>query len=541
MSTHYIINKEQFGQIPFDDFYKDILSPHLEENKDFYRPCGREHYRLLAYLSKLFNNSSIIEIGTHHGKSAIALSYNSTNVIHTFDVTKQYIPVVDTISNIHYHSDNLFDRETFISWLPTISSSPFIFVDLESHNGEMELQLIKLFEEFKYMGFVVWNGIWSFKEMRNNFWYNIYDKIRYDLTLVGHLSGTGVTTFNPNITFEKKDNSKWTLVTAYFDLTRFDDATREIRERDDVHYMSNARSTMALPYNLIVYCEKTHLEMLRSMRPVYLQDKVIYRVVDFDKLYFRKYPNSIENKHADFTFSSYRELLKKNRIGNPYYVENRNTPSYYLLCMARYVLMKEVIDLNIFKSTHFGWINVCIERMGYSNLVHLDEALSFYREKFSTCYIDYIPEALVNNEPEYFRWGRCGMCSGFFTGNAYYMRTVSNLIENQFIEYIQKGFGHADEQLYSPVYFKNPELFDHYYGDYQQMITNYAYIYEAPRAPIVNFIRNSFDCCNYVKCYEACRFVWDSYCRGNCELSFDEKIWLCYYYMMSQKESRVDV
>jgi len=538
VNKHYNITKEVIEQlpIPFDDFYKDILPPNLEEFKPFYHPCGREHYRLLAYLSTLFNNSTIIEIGTQTGLSAIALSYNSTNTIHTFDIETKICSQLELRKNINFHTDNLFDREVFMKWAPTILLCPFIFIDVDPHNGTMELEFIKLLQEIGYYGFVVWDDIWYFKEMRNNFWYNIADKIKYDFSLVGHWSGTGITTFNPEITFNKNDNSRWTLVTAYFDLTRFDDATTEIRERNDLHYMSNARSTMALPYNLIVYCERTHLELLREMRPPYLRDRVFYRVVDFDNLYFRKYRNSIENKDSDCNFSKYRELLKKNRNGNPYYVENRNTPSYYLLCMARYIMMKETIETNPFSSSHFSWINVCIERMGYSNLVHLDEALSLYRDKFSTCYIDYIPESTVSNTEEYYKWGRCGMCSGFFTGNGHYMWLVSNLIENQFIEYIYKGYGHADEQLYSPVYFKNPELFEHYYGDYREMITNYAWIYESPRAPIVNFIRNSFDSRNYVKCFEACRILWESYCRGKCPLSLDEKLWLSYYFMFSQKE-----
>lgn len=72
------------------------------------------------------------------------------------------------------------------------------------------------------------------------------------------------------------------------------------------------------------------------------------------------------------------------------------------------------------------------------------------------------------------------------------MYKVCDLIEKKFLYYLEEGYGHADEQLYSPVYFENPDLFEHYYGDYQQMITNYVEIYEKPEAPIQNFIRNSF-------------------------------------------------
>jgi hypothetical protein len=118
---------------------------------------------------------------------------------------------------------------------------------------------------------------------------------------------------------------------------------------------------------------------------------------------------------------------------------------------------------------------------------------------------------------EYFLFGRCSMCSGFFTGNAYYMDRVCDLIQDKFIEYLELGYGHADEQLYSPVYFENPDLFEHYYGDYNQMITNYKHIYENHIAPVRNFLNNSFQYGNYKKCLEACRYLLTSHNLKTCE------------------------
>jgi hypothetical protein len=302
--------------------------------------------------------------------------------------------------------------------------------------------------------------------------------------------------------------SDWTLVTAYFDLTKCPDASVEIRKRDAKHYIKFAKSTMALPYNLIVYCEESNLETLKAMRPVEFQEKTKYLVRTFDEIYFK------DDKAKNF--AEYRKKIIDNRQRNPYVFDNRNTASYYLFCMSRYIMLREVIDENPFRSTHFAWINICIERMGMKNVELLDKALSVKRDKFSTCYIDYIPESIVNNTAEYFKWGRCSMCSGFFTGNAEYMRKVCGKIEDKFLEYAEAGYGHADEQLYSPVYFENKELFEHYYGDYQQMITNYVEIHEAAEAPIYNFIRKSYKYGNFAKCREACEFVWNSIQKGTC-------------------------
>jgi hypothetical protein len=53
-----------------------------------------------------------------------------------------------------------------------------------------------------YNGFVVCDDIWHFKDMRDRFWYKIPYFNKFDLTELGHFSGTGIFTFNNNVKFE---------------------------------------------------------------------------------------------------------------------------------------------------------------------------------------------------------------------------------------------------------------------------------------------------------------------------------------------------
>jgi hypothetical protein len=488
---------------------------------------GKQHYRLLSVIANQVNNQTIIDIGTHRGQSALSLSYNLSNTIHTFDIEDRVVNTeIRNRENIQFHLENLWEPEIAKKWTPTILQTAFIMLDVDPHNGTMEYDFYQFLKKIGYTGFVICNDIWLFKEMRDNFWYKIPHNEKYDISHLGHYSGTGIISFGESIKFDKYDNSDWTLVTAYFNLTKCPDASSEIKARDQNYYISHAISTLSLPYNLVIYCDNESYDKIREMRPSFLEDKTKYIIREFDEISFTKQGCKLNEK-----FKDYREHIIKNRKENPYKFDNRNTASYYLFCMARYMMLKETVTNNVFKSSHFGWINFCIERMGYMNVKNLDEALSIKRDKFSTCYIDYIPEGLVRNTSEYFQWGRCGMCSGFFTGNAEYIYKVCDKIEDKFLEYLQEGYGHADEQLYSPVYFENPELFEHYYGDYQEMITNYRYIYDAPNPPIHNFIRNSFNNANYIKCYEACEFVWKSYCMNKCNITNDYLQKLYFYYM----------
>jgi predicted O-methyltransferase YrrM len=522
-------DKNIIDNLNFDKAFENIVED--EDKIEFFGSTGKEHYRLLSYFSTLFNNSNIIDIGSHKGYSSLALSYNKTNTIYSFDIVDNIRQNIKYVNNIHFFYDNLFENDGREKWKDIILSCPFIFMDVDPHNGNMELDMYNFLKSIDYNGFIICDDIWYFKEMRDNFWYKIIYEERYDVTSLGHWSGTGIINMNKNITFDKNNNTNWTLVTAYFNLTACYDASDEINKRDPKYYFSHSISTLSLPYNLVIYCDQDSIETIKQIRPQYLKDKTEYIICNFDDFRFTK-----NNYKLNENFNDYRKIILNNRIEKPYYFDNRNTASYYLFCMSRYIMLKETIKRNTFKSTHFAWINFCIERMGYSNLVKLDEALSLKRYKFSTCYIDYIPQELINNNDEYFKWGRCSMCSGFFTGSVDYIFKVCDLIEDKFLDYLYKGYGHADEQLYSPVYFENPELFEHYYGDYNQMITNYKYIYENPEAPIYNFITNSFNNKNYRKCYEACIFVWKSYCLNKCVIQDDYLNKLYYYYMNSRKE-----
>uniref|UniRef100_A0A6C0HZY2 Methyltransferase domain-containing protein n=1 Tax=viral metagenome TaxID=1070528 RepID=A0A6C0HZY2_9ZZZZ len=528
---NYIITHQILSSPAYNEYYKNIV---INET-DIFDKSGKEHYHLLSYLSTLFNNSNIIDIGTHMGHSAIALAYNKTNTIYSFDIVDKIHSSYKIIDNIKYVYDNLFDTDEIRNkWKDIILSCPFIFLDVDPHNGTMEYDIIQYLKSIDYKGFVICDDIWYFKEMRDHFWYKIEPQYKYDLTEFGHWSGTGVITFNENITFNNYNNSNWTLVTAYFNLTKCLDASEEINKRGFEYYLSHSISTLSMPYNLVIYCDEESLEEIKKIRPAFLADKTEYIIWDFEKIQFIKNGSPLNE-----TFGDYRQKINNNRNEKPYHFDNRNTASYYLFCLSRYAMLKDTITRNTFKSTHFCWINFCIERMGYKNLIRLDEALSVNRDKFSTCYIDYIPKSLIDDVSEYYKWGRCSMCSGFFTGNSTYMYNVCDLIENKFLHYMQLGYGHADEQLYSPVYFDHPELFDHYYGDYQQMITNYRYIYDSPEPPIYNFIKNSYQNANYVKCFEGCKFVWNSYVLDKCTINDDYLQKLYWYYMNCKKQLKI--
>ena len=83
MNFDKLLNKNLIKELNFETFLNNF---NLSLSDDFHKSPGIQHYKLLAYLSSLFNDVTIIEIGTHVGESAVALAYNKNNIIYTFDI-----------------------------------------------------------------------------------------------------------------------------------------------------------------------------------------------------------------------------------------------------------------------------------------------------------------------------------------------------------------------------------------------------------------------------------------------------------------------
>ena len=54
----------------------------------FFEDAGKEHYRLLSYISSLYEDSILIDIGTYQGFSALALGYNQSNKVLSYDIVE---------------------------------------------------------------------------------------------------------------------------------------------------------------------------------------------------------------------------------------------------------------------------------------------------------------------------------------------------------------------------------------------------------------------------------------------------------------------
>ncbi len=167
------------------------LSPlyHLAADNDDNRrllkgEAGVEHYKLLAWLSKQFNDSIIAEIGTLGGLGTIALSFNPSNRVISYDI-RSYSWGNET-------PPNAGKRIVGPGYMDYVVESSLIFYDA-AHYGVQEQEFLDELMNRNWKGIIVWDDIHLNHEMQH-FWNNC---IRHgynvqDWSDLGHQTGTGV-------------------------------------------------------------------------------------------------------------------------------------------------------------------------------------------------------------------------------------------------------------------------------------------------------------------------------------------------------------
>ena len=160
---------------------QDKVSPQIKPY--FSDVSGKEIYRLLANLSNKFNNETLVDIGTAYGDSALALSYNENNVVYTFDIQK-IISVEKT--NIKFINDEVYNHSDILL------KSPLIYVDVV-HDCSYEYTLYNFLDENQYKGLVIFDDIYLNPSM--TYFFNSCDREKYDITSIGHWTGTGAIKF----------------------------------------------------------------------------------------------------------------------------------------------------------------------------------------------------------------------------------------------------------------------------------------------------------------------------------------------------------
>ena len=190
----------------------------IEVEQTSYKAFGAdlEHYHaILAHLSTYFNDSIIVDMGTHTGNSAAALSYNKTNKVYTFDIapTEQAAELFkeDEYKNIIYIIGNCIENNWYGQPLGPFStnlseplksekeiflSSELIFLDIDPHDGVQEPQVLDFLITNDWKGIMVCDDI-GHQHPPMHDWWNSIELPTYTIrNKYAAFKGTGIVCFD---------------------------------------------------------------------------------------------------------------------------------------------------------------------------------------------------------------------------------------------------------------------------------------------------------------------------------------------------------
>ena len=182
------------------DAIRSLDVSHLAEqslNKNDWLTAGQSEYRLYAWLSTKFNNTTILDVGTRTGGSALALSYNDKNKVISYDLVEQGASSGIKKDNVEFKIQDFREDDTL-----DYDNISIIMIDVDPHDGTAEEEMFEYLEEKGWKGLVLLDDIGPQWPEIEDFWNRItFPKI--NVTEIGHMSGTGL------VNFDEKHNVSW--------------------------------------------------------------------------------------------------------------------------------------------------------------------------------------------------------------------------------------------------------------------------------------------------------------------------------------------
>ena len=176
----------------------DLREKNLSVYKDSF---GFHYYSILAYLSTLFNDSIIVDLGTLYGNSAAALASNKSNKIYTYDIESRDEAIskfkLKEFENIEYIITNCIEdnwqRQTDRD---IILSSKLIFLDVDPHDGIQEQVVLSFLVDNDWKGIMVCDDI-GHQHPPMHDWWNSIELPTYTIrNKYAAFKGTGVVCFD---------------------------------------------------------------------------------------------------------------------------------------------------------------------------------------------------------------------------------------------------------------------------------------------------------------------------------------------------------
>lgn len=240
-----------------------------------------------------------------------------------------------------------------------------------------------------------------------------------------------------------------TLVTALFDINR----EKKGDGRTVKDYLKWFKKTLQLNCNLFIVTEEKFYNFIVDNRP---QEYSTY--IKVDSLKNAKYYKYIEKMNKIINSKEYKEKIK-----NPDRVECK-LPEYNIIQYSKFGWLENAIELNIFKSENFFWIDAGISRfflnVKLDNFYPGNKGIKFIKKYNNKFIIQKRRDLEKYNIDDNFIWGAENLLKGtMFGGSKNIILNISGLIEDKFKKLLDENKINNEQLVLSLVWKENKDLF----------------------------------------------------------------------------------
>lgn len=272
----------------------------------------------------------------------------------------------------------------------------------------------------------------------------------------------------PNIFYENKFTNpptnipsivreKLTLVTGYFNLNKRQ--YHKDHHKDPSYYLNHARKLLQLPINFVIFTDPEFKEVFQNMRQG-VEAKTL--IIDYPL-----------EQHE---YYKYYEQLVKFSQKNP--VRNNTYPPYHIVIQwSKFTMLKKIINLNPFKTSHFGWIDAAICHCGQNDEIdivpeYIEEAFIDIPDKLKILLLRHFSSQDVNRE-DYYTYRRGFVAGGYFTGNKDNVGWLCDEFDKEVNHLIVAEKTPTEEQIIPRIIDKDRSRWTFWHGDYAEILTNH--------------------------------------------------------------------
>ena len=314
-----------------------------------------------------------------------------------------------------------------------------------------------------------------------------------------------------------------TIISSFYDIRSLETGNN-VKKLET--YLNLSKFILSLEYPMIIYTEEKLVNKILSIRPVEYHHITTIRSKPLSEIHYYKHVKKIKELQGTY-------IIKNRSL-------EKDTPLYTILVNNKFWFMEDAIELNPYDSERFLWMDFGIN--------HVAEQPESIRRWFRS-----MPEKIrcmeVNlnldndNYKEYFTEIHHNVAGGIISGNKENMMKYIKLCQDKCTSILDEGWYQLEEAIMGMVTRDNQDLFDNFYGSFNNYITGYDGLFELEKGWTENTLYHMITLClnkrNYLKCYSILNYMKSHYLYGNKKWNYIRNYIICNFYINKNLDEEV--